>query len=77
MLRTIAFVSLVTAMTAAPLAAFAGTPSGYGTEGPNGRRLHSQAESTFQRNWNHYNQSKYRAEQSAGWLRRHDDRNPF
>ncbi len=70
MVRTIALIGLVAAVTGAQ-GAFAACPSGYGTEGPNGQRLCGQAESSFQRHWNYANESKYRAEASAEWMRRH------
>jgi hypothetical protein len=69
MLRTIALVGLGIALTGTQ--ALAQPPSGYGTEGPYGRRLNHQAQSTFQRDWNNANESKYRAEESARWVRRH------
>ena len=49
MVKTIGVLWLAAAV-ATPLSAFA--QSGYGTEGPNGRRLHSHAQSTFERHWN-------------------------
>ena len=67
MVRTIALIGLLTAAGTA----FAGAPTGYGTEGPYGQRLNHQAQSTFQRGWNNANESKYRAEESARWVRRH------
>jgi hypothetical protein len=67
MFKTIALVGLVAAVTVPQAYA----ESGYGTEGPYGRRLHHQAQSTFQRGWNAHNQSKYRAEESARWVRQH------
>ena len=70
MLRTLSFAGFAVALTAAN-PAFAQPPSGYGTEGPYGRRLSTHAESTFQRQWNAANESKYRAEESARWVRRH------
>jgi hypothetical protein len=76
MVRLIALVGVATVL-AAPLAAFAAAPSGYGTEGPYGRRLHHQAQTTFDREWNHWNESKNRAEESARWMRQHGYRNPF
>jgi len=75
MIRTIAVVGLVAAVTA-PQAAFAVSSSGYGTEGPYGRRLHTQAQTPFQRDWNYWNESKYRAEEGSRWLRRHGERFP-
>jgi hypothetical protein len=70
MFSKIALISLAAAL-ALPAAAFAQSPTGYGTEGPRGKQLHSQAQSTFSRGWNHFNESKYRAESSAAWLRQH------
>jgi hypothetical protein len=75
MVRTIALLGLVAALSVPQLAS-AQSPSGYGTEGPNGRRLHAQAQSTFQRGWNADNESKHRAEASANWQRRHGKRFP-
>jgi hypothetical protein len=76
MVRTIALIGLVAAVTGAQ-GAFAACPSGYGTEGPNGQRLCGQAESSFQRHWNYDNESKYRAEASAEWMRRHHKHFPL
>ncbi len=77
MVKTISVIGLLAAL-AIPQAVFAG-PSGYGTEGPYGQRLHKQAQSTFQRDWNNGNEAKYRAERSASWMRRHNRSfpNPF
>ena len=75
MIRTIAFVGFAAALTVAQ-GALAQAPSGFGTEGPQGQRLHHQAVSSFQRGWNNYNESKYRAAESAEWLRQHN-RYPF
>ena len=68
MVRTFALIGLLAALTV-PQAVFAQPPSGYGTEGPYGQRLH--AHSTFERHWNAFNESKWRAEESARWMRRH------
>ena len=70
MVRLIALVGLSAFLTA-PFAAFAAAPSGYGTEGAYGRKLHYQAQTTFDREWNHWNESKNRAEASSRWVRRH------
>ena len=71
MARKIALIGLV-AIFALPLtAAFAQAPSGYGTEGPNGKRLDTRARSTFQRGWNAGHESQNRARASASWMRRH------
>ena len=75
MVGTIASIGLLAALTV-PQAVFAGPPTGYGTEGPYGRRLHHQAQSTFQRGWNNFNEPKYRAEESARWMRRHGNSFP-
>jgi hypothetical protein len=71
MLRTFALVGFAAALVFSANAAFAQPPSGYGTEGPNGERLHRGAISSFDRHWNNFNQSKWRAEQSAEWVREH------
>ena len=68
MLKTITFIGLLAALTV-PQAAFAGAPTGYGTEGPYGQRLHQR--SSFERHWNNFNESKWRAESSSRWMRRH------
>ena len=73
MLRSITLVGFAVALTAAGTAFAQSPPSGYGTEGPYGRRLDHQAQSTFQRHYNHFNESKYRAENSARWVRRHGE----
>jgi hypothetical protein len=70
MVKTIALIGFVAAL-AVPQASFAGSPTGYGTEGPYGKTLHNQARSTPQRHWNAWNESKHRAEASASWMREH------
>jgi hypothetical protein len=73
MARTLALIGLVAAL-AAPQAGLAqsNAPSGYGTEGPYGEQLPpAYATSTYARYYNNYNQARYRAEQSADWLRTH------
>jgi hypothetical protein len=77
MLRTITLTGLAMALTTG--AALAQSPSGYGTEGPYGKRLHARAQSTFDRHWNAANESKHRAESSARWVRQHGQGlpNPF
>lgn len=67
MLRTITLAIALTTVGAG----LAKAQSGYGTEGPGGVRLTTQAESTWDRHWNANNESKYRAENSARWLREH------
>ncbi|HME84705.1 MAG TPA: hypothetical protein VKG91_09195 [Roseiarcus sp.] len=63
MLKTIALIGLTAAIVAPPISAFAQT--GYGvTPG-------SPSTSTFDRAWNHANQSKERARASAGYVRHH------
>ena len=69
MVRAMSLAGLLAALTVTQ--ALAGPPTGYGTEGPYGQRLNHQARSTFQRHWNNANESKYRAEESARWVRRH------
>ena len=77
MVKTISLLGLLGAL-AIPQAVFA-DPSGYGTEGPYGQRLHRQAIASFQRDWNAGNEAKNRAERSAAWMRRHNQSfpNPF
>ena len=63
MLKTIALIGLTAALALAPVAGFAQT--GYGvTPG-------SPSTSTFDRAWNHANQSKDRARASAEYVRHH------
>ena len=76
MIRTIAFIGLAVALTV-PQATFAETPSGYGTEGPNGERLDARAQASFARSWNQSNESLWRAQAGAEWLRLHGKNSPL
>jgi hypothetical protein len=72
MYKTIALISLGVALTLLPAAALAqqGTSSSYGSVGW-GPHIPTQSLTPFDRQWNHDNQSKYEAEDSAEWLRQH------
>ncbi len=72
MLRTFALIGFAAALAASPVAAPAqtGTSSSYGAYG-NGQRIPTRSLSSFDRSWNHDNESKRRARQSAAWLREH------
>ena len=77
MLKTVALISLGVALTLLPAPALAqqGTSSSYGSVGW-GPHIPTQALTPFDRAWNHDNQSKYEAENSAEWLREHG-KSPF
>jgi hypothetical protein len=79
MIKAIALIGLAVALTAphAALAEAPSAPSGYGTEGPNGQRLDAWAQSTYARQWNQANESLWRAESSAEWLRLHGKSSPL
>jgi hypothetical protein len=47
-----------------------GTSSSYGSVGA-GPHIPTQSLTPFDRSWNHANQSKYQAYNSAEWLRKH------
>jgi hypothetical protein len=69
MFKTIALIGLTTALALPPVAALAQT--GYGvTPG-------APSTSTFDREWNHANQSKDRARASAANVRRHGGWGPY
>ena len=72
MLKTIALIGLAAALAGPPSAALAlqGTSEFYGSVGP-GPRIPTQSLTPFDRAWNEDNQSKYEAENSAEWLRKH------
>jgi hypothetical protein len=72
MYKTIALISLGVTLTLLPAAALAqqGTSSSYGRVGW-GPHIPTQSLTPFDRQWNHDNQSKYEAEDSAEWLRQH------
>jgi hypothetical protein len=67
MFKTIASISFGAAVAFAPAAALAQYPSGYGTVPGNP----AQSQSTFDRSWNHFNQSKEQAREGARYMRRH------
>ena len=77
MRRIIALIALGAALALAPVAALAqqGTSSSYGSVGA-GPHIPTQSLTPFDRAWNHANQSKYEAYNSAEWLREHG-KNPF
>ena len=77
MFKAIAMISLGAALALLPAAALAqqGTSSSYGSVGW-GPHIPTQALTPFDRQWNHDNQSKYEAEDSAEWLREHG-KSPF
>ncbi len=72
MLKTIALVGLVAALDIPSTAAFAvsGNSSAYGTD-DYGPTIPTQSLTTFDRAWNHANESKERARASADWIRLH------
>ena len=78
MLKFITLIGLAAALALPPAAAFAyrGTSSSYGTDGI-GPRVPTRSLTPWDRQWNHDNQDKYRAEASAEWLRRHHREFPF
>jgi hypothetical protein len=63
MLKTIAAISIATALALAPVAGFAQTGYGVSNSAP--------STSTFDRAWNHANESKDRARASAAYVRHH------
>jgi hypothetical protein len=67
MFKTIALIGFGAAIALAPAAALAQYPSGYGV-----RPGHpAQSQTTFDRSWNHFNQSKEEARAGARYMRRH------
>ncbi len=72
MLKAVALVGFAAALVLSPVAAFAvsGTSSSYGSDGY-GPKIPTQSLSTWDRSWNHFNESKIRARESADWLRVH------
>ena len=72
MFKASAFIGLaaVLALLAGPALAEQGNSSSYGTVGW-GPVIPTQSLSSFDRAWNHANQSKYQAYDSAEWLRQH------
>ena len=77
MFKTIALIGLAAALAVLPAAAPAqqGTTKSYGSIG-RGPHIPTQSLTPFDRAWNHNNQSKYDAENSAEWLRRRG-KSPF
>jgi hypothetical protein len=77
MVKTIALIALGAALALAPAAALAeqGTSSSYGSVGW-GPHIPTQSLTPFDRAWNHLNQSKYKAQARAEWLREHG-KSPF
>ena len=72
MLRIIALIGFGAAVTLPSAAAVAasGTSSSYGSYGY-GQRIPTQSLSNFDRSYNHFNESKIRARESAEWMRSH------
>jgi hypothetical protein len=77
MFKASAFTGLAAALALFSGAALAeqGNSSSYGTVGA-GPVIPTQSLSNFDRAWNHDNQSKYQAYDSAEWLRQHG-KSPF
>ena len=67
MLKTTALIGLGAAIALAPAAALAQYPTGYGTVPGHP----AQSQSTFDRSFNHFNQSKRFAREGARWMREH------
>ena len=72
MFKTIALIGLAATLAVPPAAALAqqGTSESYGSVG-RGPHVSTQSLTPFDRAWNYNHQSKYEAESSAEWLRRH------
>lgn len=72
MFKTIALIGLgaALALALAPALAQQGTSSSYGSVGW-GPVIPTESLTNKDRAWNHDNQSKYEAENSAEWLRQH------
>ena len=77
MRKTVALIAVGAALAFAPAAALAaqGTSSSYGSVGA-GPHIPTHSLTPFDRAWNHANESKYQAYDSAKWLRQHG-KNPF
>ena len=77
MRKTVTLIAVGAALALAPAAALAqqGTSSSWGTVGA-GPHIPTQSLTPFDRAWNHANQSKYQAYDSAKWLRQHG-KSPF
>ena len=72
MLKTVALIGLAAVLAVPPSAALAqqGTSSSWGSVGW-GPHIPTQSLTPFDRAWNHDNELKYEAENSAEWLRQH------
>ena len=72
MFKASTFIGVAAGLAFLPSAALAeqGTSSSYGSVGA-GPHIPTQALTPFDRAWNHANQSKYQAYDSAEWLRQH------
>ena len=72
MFKASAFIGVAAGLVLLSGAALAeqGTSSSYGSVGA-GPHIPTQALTPFDRAWNHANQSKYQAYDSAEWLRQH------
>ncbi len=72
MFKASAFIGVAAGLVLLSSAALAeqGTSSSYGSVGA-GPHIPTQALTPFDRAWNHANQSKYQAYDSAEWLRQH------
>ena len=77
MFKTLSAIGLAAALALLSSAAFAeqGNSSSWGTVGW-GPVIPTQSLTNFDRAWNHANQSKYQAYDSAEWLRQHG-KGPF
>ena len=77
MRKLVALIAFGAPLALAPAAALAeqGTSSSYGSVGA-GPHIPTQSLTPFDRAWNHANQSKYQAYDSAKWLREHG-KSPF
>ena len=77
MLKTIALIgfAVVLVLPSVPAFAVSGNSSGYGTQ-DGGPTVPTRSLTTFQRSYNHANESKEHAYDSAEWLRQHG-KGPF
>ena len=69
-IAVLAAIRAALALLPAPALAQQGTSSSYGSVGW-GHVIPTQSLTPKDRAWNHDNQAKYQAEESAGWLRQH------
>jgi len=74
MFKASAFIAAALALSSSAFAQ-QGTSSSYGSVGA-GPHIPTQSLTPFDRSWNHANQSKYQAYDSAEWLRQHG-KSPF